>query len=164
MTDETCGHPTADDTACEHPACRPDGKCWMHTDHDPASPGQPTKLTKSRQENIAAAVEAGDPLKAAVEEHGITFQTHLNWMERGEDNPESIYGEYFDRLTRALAVDLRSKSRVLWAAAEKTNDTKAMMTIIKNRHPEWWADQDIGEAEGTQEFVFRREVVNEPDH
>jgi hypothetical protein len=158
MTDE-CGHIKNDGDPCTFTAKYPDGKCGHHTEADEPidtgqdGPGRPTKLTKERQERIATAIEEGVPLVAACRLNDITHQTHSNWMERGEDQDEGIYAEYFGRLTRALGHDQSEKTKKLWDAAEKANDTGTMLTILKQRYPETWADTDIGEAGGVRQQI-----------
>lgn len=161
MSDDTCDHPTAEDEPCQHPACRPDGKCWMHTEHDPDTPGRPTKLNLQRQENIAQAVEKGKSFTSACRKSGITPQTGIRWMQLGEDEDEGPYREFFERLTRAKGVGQDHWEQRLH---EVTQDPATIMAILKTQYPDTeWGDAKRGEQEGTQEFVFRREVVNEPD-
>lgn len=159
MTDnEKCGYEgTHSGEACGNPPSEPDGRCHIHTQTENQRGHQ--KLSHERQERIATAIEEGVPLVAACRLNGITHKTHRRWMELGEEQEEGPYAEYCQRLTRALGHDQREKTAALWEAAERTNDTKTMLTILKQRYRETWDDQDIGEAQGTREFVFRREVV-----
>jgi len=162
MSDEICGEPTADGSPCENPACRTDGKCWMHTEADEsANVGRPSKLSYERQERIAAAVEEGVPLVAACRLNGISHETHSNWMEKGAEQEEGPHAEYFGRLTRALGEDQKQKTQQMWEAAQKTNDTATMLTVLKQRYQETWQDSDIGEAKPGTRQKIPEQVVSE---
>jgi hypothetical protein len=145
---DICGAECTDGTPCQNPA----GSCPVpsHSDPDAENPhGRPSKLTKQRQENIAAMIEDGHSIGAAARSTGITVQTFFNWMERGEQQDEGVYGDFFDRITRARGV---GESRYLDAIvdiAKETNDTATLMTLLKSRYPNSWgdaerADQDAG--------------------
>lgn len=152
MTDDRCG---STDTSSGDPCQRPAG--WgTDLDHGPCSthrgPGRPTKLTKDRQERIATEIESGTPLVAACRLNEITHQTHKNWYDRGKReaarDEDNIYTEYFGRLARALGHDESKKSAQMWEAAVEANDVPSMQTVLKQRYPETWQDQDLGEAQG----------------
>lgn len=162
MSEDICGEPTEDGTPCEHPACRTDGKCWIHTEADEgADVGRPSKLSYERQERIAADVEDGVPLVAACRINGITHETHDNWMEKGSEQDEGPHAEYFGRLARALGEDEKQKTQQMWEAAQKANDTATMLTVLKQRYPETWGNSDIGEAmRGTRQQI-PEQVVSE---
>lgn len=139
-TETTSGNP------CEW---KPGPSCPFHNENKtPPDNGRPTKLSKDRQERIAIAIEEGVPLVAACKLNGITHETHSNWMKRGEQEEEGPYADYFGRLTRALGHDQREKTNVLWETAMETGDTQTMLTILKQRYPDTWSEQDIGEAFG----------------
>lgn len=167
--DEVCGEEKNNGEPCTFDPKYRDGKCGHHTECDEPiddghdGPGRPTKLSKDRQERIATAIEEGVPLVAACRLNDITHETHSNWMERGEEQEEGIYAEYFGRLTRALGHDQREKTQALWETAKQSKDTGTMLTILKQRYPETWGETDIGEASGTIEVesdVVTWEVEN----
>jgi len=166
---ETCGHTKNDGEPCTFPVKYPDGKCGHHTDceepieQENNGPGRPTKLTKERQERIATAVEEGVPLVAACRMNDIAHQTHSNWMERGQEQDEGIFAEYFGRLARALGHDQNEKTQEMWEAAKERNDTGAMLTVLKQRYPETWGESDIGEANTVKLEVSERVTNSWPD-
>lgn len=148
MTDDTCG---STDTATGDPCQRQagwgtdldHGRCKAHRER-----GRPTKLTYDRQEAIAAAIEDGDPIVAACRKNGITHKTHTNWMDRGKQQDEGVFADYFRRLAHALGHDQSEKTDVVWERAKAEGDVDAMLTVLKQRYPETWQDQDLGEAKG----------------
>jgi len=104
MSDDICGVTCGDGTPCQNPAGE-NGFCWLPS-HNPDideddGRGRPEKLTHERQEAIAADLEAGIPVKHAAPMNGIRKQTFYNWIERGEEQDEGVYADFFDRVTRA---------------------------------------------------------------
>jgi len=159
---DICGSTsTASGDPCQRPAGwgrdTTTGPCADHHDgtdrvHSRAG-GRPTKLTYKLQEQIATAVEDGVPIVAACREGGIAPSTHRRWMDRGERRDEGVFAEYCTRLARALGYDQRSKTEIMWETAEEINDTATMLTVLKQRYPETWQDQDLGEAQGSIPLV-----------
>ena len=142
---ETCGFDnTTTGEPCQNTPNLPDDRCHLHTEVGEQRGHK--KLSKERQERIATAIESGVPLVAACRLNGITYQTHSNWMTQGEDQDEGPFNDYFERLARALGSDQKDKTATLWRIAEERGDTATMLTILKQRYPETWQDQDIGEA------------------
>ena len=147
--------------------CQRDAGWGTDTDHGPCKthrdPGRPSKLTHERQEGIAVAVEDGTPLVAACRLNEISHQTHKNWFDRGErdakDGKENIYTEYFGRLARALGYDESKKSKQMWETAMEDGDPQAMQTVLKQRYPETWQDQDLGEAQASIPLVVPDNAV-----
>lgn len=139
------------DTSSGDP-CQRDAGWGTDVDHGPCKdhrgPGRPSDLTHDRQEAIASEIESGTPVVAACRLNGITHKTHRRWMKRGDQQDHGIYAEYCQRLARALGHDQSTKTEVLWETAEASNDTATMLTVLKQRYPETWEDQNIGEAQG----------------
>lgn len=159
MSDDTCGYEdTHSGDPCGNSPSEPDGRCHMHTQVGEQRGHQ--KLSHDRQEQIALALEEGVPLVAACRLNGITHKTHRNWMQRGEEQEEGPYAEYFQRLTRALGHDQREKTQALWQAAKENGDTGTMLTVLKQRYPETWGESDIGEANGGPLFNLPDSVTD----
>lgn len=149
MGDDICGHPTADGTPCENPASEGDS-CWIPAHGGSAeNHGRDPKLTKERQESIAAAIESGSSISEAARRNGIHRETFTNWMNRGEEQDEGIYADFFDRLTRARGEGEARYRKALIAIAEENGDTATLMAMLKQRYPEAWQDVDRGEQAGT---------------
>jgi hypothetical protein len=87
MSDEYCGWPTADDTACEHPPTEDDGRCWQHTDEeDPYAPGgRPTKFTDERAREAIEAAREAKSIAGCGRACGVVRNTIMNWLQQ---NPE----------------------------------------------------------------------------
>jgi len=161
MTDDLCGSTnTSSGVPCKWNIAKK-GECPFHNTDDPPENGRPTKLSYERQERIATAVEEGVPLVAACRLNNISHETHTNWMEKGQEEDEGPYADYFGRLTRALGTDQEKKTQQLWEAAQETNDTATMLTVLKQRYPETWQDQDIGEAQPGVRQSIPEDLVKE---
>ena len=160
MTDNICGSTeTHSGEPCQNNPSEDDGHCWMHTNEGEQRGHK--KLSHDRQESMALALEEGVPLVAACRLNGITHKTHRNWMEKGEDESEGPYNDYFQRLTRALGHDQSEKTQELWEQAKRKGDTATMLTIIKQRYPETWQDQDIGEAKRSLNVMLPESAAKE---
>ena len=155
MSDDQCGYPTAEGTPCQHPTTD-DGdadRCWIDghneapTDADPG--GRPRERpSKEQQENIASVLEAGGSVREACRRAGVHRENFYRWMEYGEENPESTWGEFRDRLVRARGEGEGKYRTTLLRLAEQAEDTATIMAMLKQRYPESWGDVDRGEQAG----------------
>ena len=164
MTEDTCGHETADETPCKLPASFPDDKCHHHTDHEgPEDAGRPTKLTKERQENIAHAIEQGASISEAARKNGIHREQFYTWLSKGEDQEEGVYAEFHDRLTRARGQGESTYRTALMQIAIENNDTATLMTMLKQRYPDEWGDVDRGDQAGASNIQLYNEAPEDMD-
>lgn len=157
MTDDTCGHPTANDTPCQHPACRPDDKCWIHTDHNPTPGGQPTKLTDDRTQTITSAIAEGKTIADAARMCGINRVTVYNWLERGESEDDGPYHEFFNDVERARGHRGDYYHSLALELAIEDGDHRFIMSLLKTMEPEVWGDTDTGVN------ADRNRVINLPE-
>jgi len=63
--------------------------------------GPKFKLNAHSQDRIIRAIQLGAPISMAVKAAGITYQTHLNWAERGRAAPGSKFGAYLAAIEEA---------------------------------------------------------------
>lgn len=146
---DRCGYDTATGDPCQLPASRPDDRCHHHTDVDDEqdSGGRPTKLTLQRQESIAEMLEDGHSIGAAARTNGITVQSFFNWMSRGEQQDEGIFADFFERITRARGIGERRYVDAITEIAKETEDTATLMSMLKSRFPDAWADVETGQQD-----------------
>ncbi len=163
MTSELCGYEKDDGGPCQLPASRPDGRCHHHTQIDGAraNGGRQSKLTEGRQENIAVMIEDGHSIGAAARSNGINVSTFFNWMEKGEQQDDGPYADFYDRLTRARGNGERKYVDTIAEIARETNDTATLMTLLKSRYPDAWGDVERGEQTGGVEVVLPEEATIE---
>lgn len=146
MSDDVCGAECVDGSPCQHPA----DSCPVpsHSDPDAENPhGRDTKLSKQRQEAIAAMIEDGHSIGAASRCNGITVQSFYNWMSRGEQQDEGPYADFFSRITRARGHGEKGYVDAITAIARETGDTDTLMSLLKCRYPDAWADVETGTAD-----------------
>lgn len=165
MSNEICGHPTADDDPCQLPASFDDDRCHHHTDtpEGPEDVGRPSKLTKQRQEDIAAAVEQGASWNEATRKNGVHPETARTWLRKGEEQEEGVYAEFHSRLTRAKGEGEGTYRQALLRIAIENNDTATLMTMLKQRYPEEWGDVDRGDQAGGGSVTLYNEAPEDID-
>lgn len=163
MSDENCGSTdTSTGKPCQRDAGwgtdRDYGYCTTHTDDDDGPPAhRPTKLTRERQESIAQMLEKGHSVKAACRCNGIHHSTFYDWLEKGDEQEEGLFADFSDRVTRARGAGERKLVDELLEMAREQNDTRAILSILKNRYPDSWGDGDIEEQGGTVEVFLTAE-------
>ena len=95
--------------------------------------GRPTKLRANAIAHIVEAMEAGATYEAAATYAGITYQTYLNWMERGRAETSGIYFEFFGTVEQANA-----RAQVLFAQRiqkASKDDWRAAAWMLERRYP-----------------------------
>ena len=165
MSDE-CGHIKNDDEPCTFNAKYEDGKCGHHTECDTGNDrdsGRPSKLSYERQEQIAADIEAGRSLTSSARKAGVTPQTVINWVDRGqaekEAGKENEYTQFFERITRAKGEGEEFYFSLALQLAKENEDHRFIASLMKQRYPDSWAEQE----EGGPGVDTSQTVINIPD-
>lgn len=159
--DDICGHTKNDGEECTYSAKYSDGKCGHHTDVETEgqSPGRPSKLSLERQEKIAQAIEQGKSLNSASRMAGVTPQTVYNWLDRGRDEENTVYAEFFDRIARAKGHGEDYYFNLALELARENGDHRFIASLMKQRYPDSWAEQDDAPGVDTDAGT----VINIPD-
>lgn len=146
MTDDTCGHPTADGEPCQNPASEGDS-CWLDEHGGSANPSgrQREAPDKATQEQIASVIEGGGSIREACRKAGVHPETFYRWMEYGTDEDAGPFQEFRERLTRARGEGEGQYRQTLIDIAEANGDTATLMAMLKQRYPDSWGDVDRGE-------------------
>lgn len=147
-SEDKCG---STDTTTGEPCQRPAG--WGRDTNrghcqDHKEPGRDPKLTQARQEKIAGAIEEGKSIASACRMAGIDRTTFYNWMGRGEDEKETVYSEFFNRITRARGHGEDQYFTTIFELAKQEGDLATLMSMLKQRYPESWGDVKRGEQAG----------------
>ena len=159
MTNETCGHETADGTPCENSACRSDGKCWIHTEvEEPADVGRDSKLTMERQEEIAQAIENGKSMTSAARMAGVSRNAVYSWIEKGEDQDEGVYAEFHNRLVRAKGYGEDFYFNLALELAKENEDHRFIASLMKQRYPDSWGETETGVEADTVKLEVSSDV------
>lgn len=152
--DDKCGYSTGEDSTCSNPA-GDDGRCWIPThgtdaDDDTENPqGRDTKLTRQRQENIAAMLEDSHSIAAVCRCNGIDRSTFYEWLQKGDAQEEGIYAEFSDRVARARGAGERELVDEIMDKAREKGDTRTMLSVLKSRYPDSWGDAETSDEGGT---------------
>ena len=125
--------------------------------------GRPTKLHKDIGDAIISNLSIGATYKDAAESAGITYNTFLNWLDKGDKAKSGIYYDFFGDVMQAQA-EARLKYTKTIASAAAKGDWRAAESFLKRRDPENWGDKqgiDIksdGEKIGLSDDKLERAV------
>lgn len=163
--EDICGHEKNDGEECTFNPSYPDGKCGHHTGSDEADDtGRPTKLSKSRQEKIAGAIEAGKSMNLAARKAGVTPNTVFNWLNRGESDKEegrdNEYTEFFDRITRAKGQGEDFYFSLAVQLARENEDHRFIASLMKQRYPDSWGETETGVEADTVKLEVSERVAD----
>lgn len=107
-----------------------------------------SKLSKERIESVCKYIKLGLPQKVAAAYSGINEATFYRWMERGESNPKSMYGEFCEAVKRAVAESEATLVANIRLAANKTASWQAAAWMLERRFPDRWARIEKREISG----------------
>jgi len=145
MSDDICGHETAENEPCQNPGSEPDGKCWHHTQvKEQRRGGRDSKLTKEREEKIAQAIEAGKSMTIAARKAGVSRNAVYSWIEKGEDQEEGLYADFHDRIRRARGEGEDFYLSLALEMAKENGDHRFIASLMKQRYPDSWGETDTG--------------------
>src|SRR5687767_8653071 len=90
---------------------------WQLTKPVPAELG--TKLTPLRVHTVLESIASGAQIRTACAAAGIGKTTFYEWLEKAEEQPDSIYGEFAQLVERARAAAEISHVRIIDKAARE---------------------------------------------
>lgn len=106
----------------------------------PTPPG--TKLTADRVAALCGLLADGVPVEAACGAVNLAKGTFYNWLKAGEEDPESVYGEFATLVRRAQdTAEVWHVQNVKLAAQEAKNWT-ASAWWLERRFPERWGKRE----------------------
>ena len=95
--------------------------------------GRPNLITTDHIRNIGYAAELGFSPELAADYAGISRRTLFNWLKRGENEPDTIYGDFHQAyragIARSVAENLQN---ILRAAA--AGDWRASAWLLERRY------------------------------
>jgi hypothetical protein len=103
----------------------------------PGQPGPRSKLTDDVQQKICNAVSGGQTFECAASLVGIDRHTLTDWRQRGEQDPDSRYGEF----NRALEAALLASETMMVHKIVSDPDWKAVKWLLKNRFPDRYRER-----------------------
>lgn len=157
MSDELCGAETTKGGTCQNDA----ESCPWHNTENPPDNGRDSKLSYEIQEAIATDIQQGRSMRSAARKQGITPQTVMNWMQKGESHLEAgktnEYTDFFERITRAKGYGEEWYMQTIMELAEENEDHRFLMSLMKQRYPDSWSDTETGVEADTVEIVLNGE-------
>ena len=104
---------------------------------DTTAKGRRTKLNPHVKSKIVAVLQAGNFTTVAVEYAGIGRATFYRWMNRGREDQEGIYCDFYKAVRRAIATaEVRA---VTILRRHMATSWKACMVWLERRFPQRWA-------------------------
>ena len=101
------------------------------------------KLTPERYLGIVNYVRSGVPLKYAAAAVGVSENTIFSWAERGEKEPESIYGMFVEDVSEAQGQGIAAN--ILNIRRASVDDWKASVYLNKIIDREMFGEKSIVE-------------------
>ena len=105
---------------------------------------RPTKLTPELQERICGIISKGNSITTACQSVGISETTFYQWKEKGENAPDSVYGEFLCALNKAESDAKQELLQYVKDAAPR--NWQAAMTVLERRWPNEFGRRDRIEA------------------
>jgi hypothetical protein len=113
---------------------------------DAAKGGRPNmlELDPSIIPKVEAALRMGAPVLTAMAFNGISYDTVRLWVIHAKQNPESIYGELFSRVNKAIAewemkdisvIEAHAMGRPAQYEMEVVRDKKGKIVFDENKKP-----------------------------
>lgn len=102
--------------------------------------GRPSKLTPDTVEKFKRCLELGMNYQQSCTYSGISYQTFLNWMAKGETAKSGEYFEFFGTVKRAEVAGLMHDLDVIEKASNKGNWT-ASAWRLERRYPKQFGRQ-----------------------
>jgi len=116
--------------------------------------GRPTKLTPEIQEKIVQVIRAGNYAEVAAAYAGISNKTFYLWKQKGEDQPDSAYGEFLHAIKKAEADSEAEAVAQIKLAARDPKNWVAGMTWLERRYQKRWSRTDRQEHSGEVKIVM----------
>lgn len=153
--DDICG---SEDTSSGEPCqwnVSDRGECPFHDRENPPDNGRDPKLTKQRQEQIATAIENGRSMTCAARRAEISRNSVYSWIEKGEDQDEGIYADFYDRITRARGEGEEFYLNLALQMAKEDGDHRFIASLMKQRYPDSWGETETGVEADKVELVMQ---------
>lgn len=122
----------------------------------PKPVGRKPKLNAQTQEKICQAIRGGNYAVVAARYAGISTKTYYAWLERGEREPNSIYGEFLHAIKDAESTaEVQAVAEVRLAGRESW---QASMTWLERKFPDRWGRREKVEHSGPNDGPIQHEI------
>jgi hypothetical protein len=119
--------------------------------------GRQTKLTTEVQDRIVAALRAGNYQETAAAYAGISRTAFFDWLERGRNEPESIYAVFLDAVEKAKA-DAEVRDVALIDKAAHDGSWQAAAWKLERKFPNKWGRVNRTEISGPDGSAVKVEM------
>jgi len=167
MSNETCGHPTADGTPCQHPTTDDgdSGRCWIpdhnDSDVDTEAGGREFTITEADHDDILEAARLGASKAGCARAAGVSHSQLNRYLEN--------HDEFRSAFTQA-----RAKGEQRLIRGPLFNDPEPHTEEMDGQHARFLLStsfdynetkevEHAGEGGGPLELSINREVVGDDD-
>lgn len=116
-----------------------------------------TKLTPEVQDAIVQAIKLGNYQETAAKYAGISESTFYGWLERGKQEPGSIYSEFLEAVEKAKA-DSEVRDVALIQKAATDGSWQAAAWKLERKFPHKWGRMVRAEVSGPEGQPIKVEV------
>jgi hypothetical protein len=118
-------------------------------------------MTPERYEAIIKYIRNGAHLSHAANAVGIDDNTVYRWIEKGREDPESIYGYFLEDLKRATGIAILRNVSIVQRAAE--DDWGAAKWLLGVLDPEIYGSKSVikTEVSGTAKIEVKHIISDE---
>jgi hypothetical protein len=116
--------------------------------------GAKPKLTPEIQARVVQAIRGGNYAVVAAAYAGISDKTYYLWKEKGEAQPDTIYGEFLRAIKEAEALSEAEAVAQVRLASRDPKNWAAGMTWLERRFQTRWSRTDRQEHSGEVKIVM----------
>ena len=95
---------------------------------------RPTKLTPEIQEHIVQALQLGASYELAANYGGISYKTLTRWMQTGQRQADSEYGDFYQAINKARS-DMVIRALLKIEQAANNGSWKASAWKLERMYP-----------------------------
>ena len=110
--------------------------------------GRPTKFNPEVCQRIIDAIKNGATYHQAAEAGGVTYNTFINWKQKGEKEQSGVYFEFFHNIKKAEEGGENQLLQNIINAGKLPQHWQANAWILERRHPDRWSKVDRQEITG----------------
>ncbi len=96
---------------------------------------RPTSLNDDLSKAICESIAKGHYLDATADRVGLHRDTIYGWLEKGREDPDSVYGKFSDAFKRA---SYAAEDRALTEVLEGANGWQSRAWFLERRYPKRW--------------------------
>lgn len=119
--------------------------------------GRRLKLTAKVQDKIVTVIKAGNYCCVAAAYAGVAASTFWSWMQKGEEQPKSVYGKFRAAVLEAESFAEVRANTIIQKAME--DNWVAAMTFLERKFPDRWGRRQRVEMTGANGGPIQTEAA-----